>query len=80
MSPTMDPPRPPLTDQERLWLTDKKAFAEAAALGPVVLRDRTVEELEIEQYHIAAAVLVQREDCATSGAAALLGRPIKRAV
>jgi uncharacterized protein YjbI with pentapeptide repeats len=54
MSPIQDPPRPPLTDQERLWLTDKAAFAEAAALGPVVLRDRTVEELEITDQTFAA--------------------------
>ena len=54
MSPIQDPPRPSLTDQERLWLTDKAAFAKAAALGPVVLRDRTVEELEITDQNFVA--------------------------
>jgi uncharacterized protein YjbI with pentapeptide repeats len=54
MSPIQDPPRPPLTDQESLWLTDKAAFAKAAALGPVVLRDRTVEELEISDQVFTA--------------------------
>jgi uncharacterized protein YjbI with pentapeptide repeats len=54
MAPLSDPPRPPLTDEERLWLTDKEALAKAAALGPVVLRDRTVEELEITGQSFAA--------------------------
>lgn len=53
MSPIQDPPRPPLTDEERLWLTDKAAFAQAAARGPLVLHDRTVEDLEITDQAFA---------------------------
>jgi uncharacterized protein YjbI with pentapeptide repeats len=47
MAPPSDPPRPQLTDDERRLLTDPAAFAEAAAKGPVILNDRTVEGLEI---------------------------------
>jgi uncharacterized protein YjbI with pentapeptide repeats len=54
MSPAQDPPRPPLTDEERLWLTDHSAFAEAASRGPLVLSDRTIEELEITDQAFVA--------------------------
>jgi uncharacterized protein YjbI with pentapeptide repeats len=47
MAPPSDPPRPQLTDDERRLLTDPAAFAEAAAKGPVIVNDRSVEGLEI---------------------------------
>lgn len=40
-------PRPPLTDEERHLLTDPAALAAATAKAPVVLADRTVDNLEI---------------------------------
>jgi uncharacterized protein YjbI with pentapeptide repeats len=49
-----DQRRPPLTDQERRLLTDPAAFAEAAAMGPVILNDRSVEGLEIHAMAFAA--------------------------
>jgi uncharacterized protein YjbI with pentapeptide repeats len=44
---TGNPPRPPLADEERRLLTDPAYFAQAAARGPVVLRDRNVQGLDI---------------------------------
>jgi uncharacterized protein YjbI with pentapeptide repeats len=49
-----DNSRPPLTDQERRLLTDPAAFAEAAARGPVILNDRSVDGLEINAMAFAA--------------------------
>jgi uncharacterized protein YjbI with pentapeptide repeats len=54
MAPASDSPRPLLTDDERRLLTDPAAFAEAAAKGPVILNDRTVEGLEIRDMVFAA--------------------------
>jgi uncharacterized protein YjbI with pentapeptide repeats len=54
MAPASDQPRPPLTDNERRLLTDAAAFAEAAAKGPVVVNDRTVEGLDIRDMVFAA--------------------------
>jgi uncharacterized protein YjbI with pentapeptide repeats len=54
MAPTSDPLRPQLTDDERRLLTDPVAFAEAAAKGPVIVNDRTVEGLEIRDMVFAA--------------------------
>jgi uncharacterized protein YjbI with pentapeptide repeats len=55
MSPVKNPPRPPLTDEERRLLIDPAYFAVAAAQGPIVLKDRSVENLEIHA-HIFSSV------------------------
>jgi uncharacterized protein YjbI with pentapeptide repeats len=52
--PPSDPPRPPLTDEERRLLTDPAYFAEVAAQGPVVLADRTVENLSIRDQRFTS--------------------------
>jgi uncharacterized protein YjbI with pentapeptide repeats len=54
MAPTSDNPRPLLTDDERRLLTDSVAFTEAAAKGPVILNDRTVEGLELSAMVFSA--------------------------
>ena len=54
MAPASDTSRPLLTDDERRLLTDSVAFSEAAAKGPVIVNDRTVEGLEIRDMVFAA--------------------------
>jgi uncharacterized protein YjbI with pentapeptide repeats len=54
MAPASDTPRPLLTNDERRLLTDSVAFAEAAAKGPVILNDRTVEGVEIRDMVFSA--------------------------
>lgn len=42
-----NPPRPPLTSEEQRLLTDPAYFAQAATHSPVVIRDRSVQGLDI---------------------------------
>ena len=58
MAPVADSPRPLLTDEERRLLTDPAAFADAAAKGPVILNDRTIEGLEIRDMVFAAVTWI----------------------